>query len=78
MNYARLLLSPFVLSVAWFFVVIAITKLFARGPTLLSGVIALIFGAPVIVPAVKVAPKRSNISYLSSMSAITSLTICMT
>ena len=49
MNYARLLLSPFVLSVAWFFVVIAITKLFARGPTLLSGVIALIFGAPILL-----------------------------
>ena len=39
---------------------------------------ALILGVPVIVPAVKVAAKRSNISCLASKVASISLTICMT
>ena len=40
--------------------------------------IASIFGAPVMVPAVNVAAKRSNISLPSSMCASTSETICIT
>ena len=43
-----------------------------------SSAAASILGAPVIVPAVKVAAKRSNISLSSSNIASTSDTMCMT